>query len=256
MLTESYIALTVLRLQLFLKLICCWYQGSIEKFLCFDGNNSNISAGSPLNDELICLSKDIPVFSSNRLPWCCPIDPKIQETIFRTLLIIIQKMDFSRWLLSNSVYELDSSACELIPNILSIGPLLASHHLGHYAANFWPEDSTCIGWLSHLCCLWQLSNLQPAPIQWTSTWSRTCRPAIFMGCPIGLHRWISCWIPRWFHRKSSWPWKACFVGTPRRGFSSPFCFMFLFPLWLELNHGQHKHGSSLPMLALLRRSIP
>ncbi|XP_034673673.1 UDP-glycosyltransferase 83A1-like [Vitis riparia] len=103
--------------------------------------------GSPLNDELICLSKDIPVFSSSTLPWCCPIDPKMQETIFRTLLIIIQKMDFSRWLLSNSVYELDSSACELIPNILSIGPLLASHHLGHFAGNFWPEDSTCIGWL-------------------------------------------------------------------------------------------------------------
>lgn len=61
--------------------------------------------------------------------------------------MIIQKMDFSRWLLSNSVYELDSSACEFIPNILSIGPLLASHHLGHYAGNFWPEDSTCIGWL-------------------------------------------------------------------------------------------------------------
>ncbi|WKA08531.1 hypothetical protein VitviT2T_026247 [Vitis vinifera] len=56
-------------------------------------------------------------------------------------------MDFSKWLLSNFVYELDSSACELIPNILSIGPLLASHHLGHYAGNFWPEDSTCIGWL-------------------------------------------------------------------------------------------------------------
>ncbi|RVW85615.1 UDP-glycosyltransferase 83A1 [Vitis vinifera] len=42
--------------------------------------------GSPLNDELICLSKDIPVFSSSTLPW---------------------------WLLSNSVYELDSSACWL-----------------------------------------------------------------------------------------------------------------------------------------------
>ncbi|XP_034672503.1 UDP-glycosyltransferase 83A1-like [Vitis riparia] len=34
-------------------------------------------------------------------------------------------MNFSKWLLCNSVYELDSSACDLIPNILPIGPLLA-----------------------------------------------------------------------------------------------------------------------------------
>ncbi|RVW85636.1 UDP-glycosyltransferase 85A8 [Vitis vinifera] len=28
--------------------------------------------GSLLNEELICLAKDIPAFSSNRLPWSCP----------------------------------------------------------------------------------------------------------------------------------------------------------------------------------------
>ena len=51
------------------------------------------------------------------------------------------------WVLCNSFYELDSYSCELMPNILPIGPLLASNHLGHYAANFWPHDSTCISWL-------------------------------------------------------------------------------------------------------------
>ncbi|KAL6318655.1 hypothetical protein AAG906_001128 [Vitis piasezkii] len=107
----------------------------------------NSTDGSPLNDELICVSKGIPVLSRNSLPWKWPIDLKIQELVFRIYLTSIQIMDSSKWLLCNCVYELDSSACDLIPNLLPIGPLLASSDPGHYAANFWPEDSTCIGWL-------------------------------------------------------------------------------------------------------------
>ncbi|CBI15145.3 unnamed protein product, partial [Vitis vinifera] len=103
--------------------------------------------GSLLNEELICLAKDIPAFSSNRLPWGCPSDLTVQEILFRLALQCIPAKNLSNWLLCNSVYELDSSACDLIPNILPIGPLLASNHLGHYTGNFWPEDSTCIGWL-------------------------------------------------------------------------------------------------------------
>ena len=118
-----------------------------KKFFGFDRNDSNIPAGSPLNDELICVSKGIPVLSSNSLPWQWPIDLKIQESVFRLYLTSIQIMDSSKWLLCNCVYELDSSACDLIHNLLPIGPLLASSDPGHYAANFWPEDSTCIGWL-------------------------------------------------------------------------------------------------------------
>ena len=57
-------------------------------------------------------------------------------------------MDFSKRLLCNSVYELDSSVCQLIPNMLPIGPLLASNRLGHYSGNFWPDDLTCISWLN------------------------------------------------------------------------------------------------------------
>ena len=115
----------------------------------FDGKKLNISAtaGSPLNDELVCVSKEIPMLNSNRLPWSCPDDARLQGTIFRMLFTTVQIMDFSKWVLCNSFYELDSSSCELIPNILPIGPLLASNHLGHYAANLWPEDSTCITWL-------------------------------------------------------------------------------------------------------------
>ncbi|XP_034673674.1 UDP-glycosyltransferase 83A1-like isoform X1 [Vitis riparia] len=107
----------------------------------------NSTDGSLLNDELISLAKDIPAFSSNKLPWSCPSDPNLQKVIFQFAFKDISAMNLSNWLLCNSVYELDSSACDLIPNILPIGPLLANNHLGHYPGNFWPEDSTCISWL-------------------------------------------------------------------------------------------------------------
>ena len=124
--------------------------GSIrEKFLGYDGNNSiDVYAGSPLNYELISVPKEIPMLSSNRLPWSCPGDTKLQEIIFRNFLTIAQTVDSWKPLLCNSVYELDSSVCELIPNILPIGPLLSSNQLGHYSANLWPEDLTCISWLN------------------------------------------------------------------------------------------------------------
>ena len=35
----------------------------------------------------------------------------------------------------------------MIPDILPIGPLLASNHPAHSAGNFWPLDSTCLKWL-------------------------------------------------------------------------------------------------------------
>ena len=66
-----------------------------------------MSTGSPLNDESICVSKEIPALSSNKLPWSCPIDLKVQELIFQIDLSVIQTTDFSKWILCNSVYELD-----------------------------------------------------------------------------------------------------------------------------------------------------
>ena len=101
-----------------------------------------------MNYELISVPKEIPMLRSNRLPWSCPDDTKLQEIVLHKYLTIARTMDSSKPLLCNSVYELDSSVCKLIPNILPIGPLLSSNQLGHYSANLWPEDLTCISWLN------------------------------------------------------------------------------------------------------------
>ncbi|KAK7855635.1 udp-glycosyltransferase 83a1 [Quercus suber] len=51
------------------------------------------------------------------------------------------------WLLCNSFYELDSPACNLIPGIIPVGPLLLGNQLGSHAGSFLPQDSTCLSWL-------------------------------------------------------------------------------------------------------------
>ena len=95
------------------------------------------------------MSKDIPVLSTNILPWRWPSDLKFQESLFQFYLTLNQTAGVSKWLICNSFYELDPSVSELIPNMLPIGPLLiaGNNHLGHYSGNFWSQDSTCISWL-------------------------------------------------------------------------------------------------------------
>ncbi|KAK2634633.1 hypothetical protein Ddye_029425 [Dipteronia dyeriana] len=103
--------------------------------------------GTPMSDELISLSKETPAWKVNELTWSSPSDPKIQKIIFEYVSSAVQTLRNSNWVLCNYFNELDPWACDLVPNMLTIGPLLASNHSGHLAGNFWPEDSTCLSWL-------------------------------------------------------------------------------------------------------------
>ncbi|KAL5749116.1 hypothetical protein ACOSP7_023719 [Xanthoceras sorbifolium] len=105
------------------------------------------SNGTPLSDELISLSKETPGWKVNEFTWSCPNDSKVHKLIFEYASATVQTLRNSNWVLCNSFYELDSSACDLVPKMLTIGPLLASNHSGHLAGNFWPEDSACLSWL-------------------------------------------------------------------------------------------------------------
>ncbi|XP_034673833.1 UDP-glycosyltransferase 83A1-like isoform X2 [Vitis riparia] len=105
------------------------------------------SYGNPIKSELIRLSKDIPAFSSTNLSWNSADDPTLRQLAFEYAFRLSQTAKISNWLLCNSFYELDSSSCDLIPNVLTLGPLLASNRPGSSAGNLWPNDPTCISWL-------------------------------------------------------------------------------------------------------------
>ncbi|KAJ9677549.1 hypothetical protein PVL29_022507 [Vitis rotundifolia] len=102
---------------------------------------------NPIKSELIRLSKDIPAFSSTNLSWNSVDNPTVRQIAFEYAFRLSQTAKISNWLLCNSFYELDSSSCDLIPNVLTLGPLLASNRPGSSAGNLWPNDPTCISWL-------------------------------------------------------------------------------------------------------------
>ncbi|GJR56508.1 hypothetical protein Tco_1407029 [Tanacetum coccineum] len=53
----------------------------------------------------------------------------------------------TEWFICNSTTELESAAFSLYPQLMPIGPLLASNRLANQTGHFWQEDSTCLAWL-------------------------------------------------------------------------------------------------------------
>ncbi|XVF50008.1 hypothetical protein PTKIN_Ptkin04bG0061000 [Pterospermum kingtungense] len=102
--------------------------------------------GTLLKGESISLSNEIPTWRKSDMPWNST-DLISGKAIFRLVCNTAQNVKFTNLILSNSFEELAPSALKLIPNVLPIGPLLASNHSGSFAWSFWPEDSTCLSWL-------------------------------------------------------------------------------------------------------------
>uniref|UniRef100_A0A7N2MPR3 UDP-glycosyltransferase n=1 Tax=Quercus lobata TaxID=97700 RepID=A0A7N2MPR3_QUELO len=94
-----------------------WNRVGVGRF----GRVVRLRSGTPIENNLIWLSKDIPAWSSTVLPWSCPGDSKTQKCFFESYAF---KMNHSlrlcNWLLCNSFYELDSPACNLIPGIIPL----------------------------------------------------------------------------------------------------------------------------------------
>ncbi|KAL7192235.1 hypothetical protein ACSBR2_024140 [Camellia fascicularis] len=103
--------------------------------------------GAIIRRELINVSKDIPAFATTELGWNYLADPIIQKVSFEFALTIKQTLEHSDWFLCNTIYELNSSVCRLLPNILPVGPLLASDHSRCSSGSFRLQDSTCLRWL-------------------------------------------------------------------------------------------------------------
>ncbi|KAJ6721519.1 hypothetical protein OIU85_024595 [Salix viminalis] len=65
--------------------------------------------------------------------------------MFQYLLLVNQILKVPNWVLCNWFHELDPSATALLPNIISVGPLVANY--GKSIGNFWSGDLTCLPWL-------------------------------------------------------------------------------------------------------------
>ncbi|BFG32863.1 hypothetical protein CerSpe_191370 [Prunus speciosa] len=104
------------------------------------------SNGTPtMKGNKVQLSSDLPPVTSADIVWSYPGNESTQKIMFQHFFAIHQNVKKSDWLLCNWFQELNPYVGDLVPNMFPLGPLLAN---GKPAGNFWPEDSTCLGWLN------------------------------------------------------------------------------------------------------------
>ncbi|CAI9276917.1 unnamed protein product [Lactuca saligna] len=104
--------------------------------------------GMPLNhDQMIQLSETMPPIKAADLSWACFEDSPTVEAVFQVVREAVEASRLTKWYICNSTTELEVAAFSLYPQLLQIGPLLASNRLGDQAGHFWQEDSTCLEWL-------------------------------------------------------------------------------------------------------------
>jgi UDP:flavonoid glycosyltransferase YjiC (YdhE family) len=96
---------------------------------------------------MIQLAPTMPAMDTANFVWACLGDFTTQKIIFDLMVKTNEAAKMADRIISNSAYDLEPGAFSLAPNILPIGPLLASNRLGDQLGYFWPEDSTCLKWL-------------------------------------------------------------------------------------------------------------
>ncbi|KAJ4706714.1 UDP-glycosyltransferase [Melia azedarach] len=105
------------------------------------------SNGTIIKKQMIQLAPDMPELSTANFLWATIGDLRTQKIMFDLLFHGVQAMKAAEYLFCNSTYDLESAPFSLVPELLPIGPLLASNRLGDSAGYFWPEDSHCLKWL-------------------------------------------------------------------------------------------------------------
>ncbi|CAA7019029.1 unnamed protein product [Microthlaspi erraticum] len=109
------------------------------------------SDGTPKVNKTIQLSPGMPKMETDKFVWVCLKNKESQKNIFELMLQNNKSIESTDWLLCNSVYELETAAFGLYPQILPIGPIGWSQSLGDdkftSIGSFLPQDRDCLDWL-------------------------------------------------------------------------------------------------------------
>ncbi|XP_041002788.1 UDP-glycosyltransferase 83A1-like [Juglans microcarpa x Juglans regia] len=103
--------------------------------------------GTPMENQMIQLAQDMPAMSSKNFIWACIGDLTSQKIIFELIVRNNSSVKVADWLICNSDYDLEPAAFRMTPEIIPIGPLLASNRGQNPTGNFWQADKTCLEWL-------------------------------------------------------------------------------------------------------------
>ncbi|XP_027098585.1 UDP-glycosyltransferase 83A1-like [Coffea arabica] len=105
------------------------------------------SSGTIMKKQMVQLSSTMLAVDSAHIVWACVGDLTTQGIVFDAILKNNRTLKMADWIIGNSSNELEASVFTLYPEMLPIGPLLASNRLGKSVGSYWPEDSDCLAWL-------------------------------------------------------------------------------------------------------------
>ncbi|XP_073274755.1 UDP-glycosyltransferase 83A1-like [Primulina huaijiensis] len=105
--------------------------------------------GTPLKQEIIQFAPTMPNMVSSDFTWVNTRILSRQKAIFNIMMQNDEAIKSADWTICNSIQDLEPGAFSLAPNVVPIGPLLASIEPGNSAGHFLEHDSTCLDWLDH-----------------------------------------------------------------------------------------------------------
>ncbi|XP_071927872.1 UDP-glycosyltransferase 83A1-like [Coffea arabica] len=105
------------------------------------------SSGTITKKQMVQLSSTMLAVDSEHFAWASVGDAITQGIVFDAILKNNRTLKMADWIIGNSSNELEASVFTLFPEMLPIGPLLASNRLGKSVGSYWPEDSDCLAWL-------------------------------------------------------------------------------------------------------------
>ncbi|KAM0929477.1 hypothetical protein ACQ4PT_001552 [Festuca glaucescens] len=89
----------------------------------------------------------MPPICTSHMPWSIDGPPEGQETIFKLFYGYAQSTNRPEITVCNSFLDAETTAFELFPDIVPIGPLFADQELRKPVGQFWPVDTGCLKWL-------------------------------------------------------------------------------------------------------------
>ncbi|XP_076950515.1 UDP-glycosyltransferase 83A1-like [Bidens hawaiensis] len=103
--------------------------------------------GIPLHENTFQLSPTMPPMRAAEFGWTCIGSLPTLKALFKFTFKAIKAVEIAHWVLCNSTDALESATFNMFPNMVPVGPLLATNRLAKQAGHFWTEDTTCIQWL-------------------------------------------------------------------------------------------------------------
>lgn len=133
---------------------------SIHAFICHaihaSSHGTFAAKGVPEPNEMISFP-GIPPVKGSQLPWLVG-SKEVAESIFRSDIRNMEALRQSKWILCNSVHELEATVQDFIPpgfpKVCPIGPILPSNLLekncsreDRITTSLWVEQDECLDWL-------------------------------------------------------------------------------------------------------------